>query len=229
MLARAFGAHAPPDLSRTAGRGEAARAAITELRRDGMTEQRSLEQIEQRGRDGRQRFGFAVDALGIDASAARDLARTAGELLPPLQNETKACADALLAHHRQIINWEGRSAFHEPYAELAHAYRGAANIVDGWLAAKQKQRAAQSALDERDRVVADIEYQIQELRGALARFEHSIEAEKTAQENRIGDLGRRADAMDSELVSLASRFCAPLRSRPELSPFFKELEGAVAA
>jgi eukaryotic-like serine/threonine-protein kinase len=229
MLSRAFGGASPPDLVSLLNEVKRLVRAITELRSDGVREQRKLEAIEDKEREGRQRFGFAMDALGQELSAARQHARAAAESVPPITAEKQRCADRVLAANKEILSWEGRSGFQEPYAQLADAYRKAAQEVDTWLACRQQERRAQTELDDRDRMVTDLEYQIQELRGALARFEQSVEAEKTAQENKIAELGRRADAMESELVSLATRFCAPLRSRPELGPFFKELEDAVAA
>ena len=46
--------------------------ALSEARAAGEVEQRRLEEIDAGGREGRQRLGFAVDALGLDASRARD-------------------------------------------------------------------------------------------------------------------------------------------------------------
>ena len=97
-----------------------------------------LEQIEQRGRDGRQRFGFAVDALGIDASKAKDEVRAAPtnlEGVPP--KKAKQAAKFMLAH-REVVTWEGRSGFQEPYEELAQAYRATAAAMDVWLAARTR-------------------------------------------------------------------------------------------
>src|SRR5580658_6217436 len=77
MLARAFAGGAPAEMSRTLAEVKSHVRRIAELRSRSMTAQRSLEQIEQRGRDGRQRFGFAVEALAVDASKAKDVARAA--------------------------------------------------------------------------------------------------------------------------------------------------------
>jgi serine/threonine-protein kinase len=76
--------------------------------------------------------------------------------------------------------------------------------------------------------VADLDYQIRELRNALGAFERNADAEKTAQHERVSSLDKKADALEAELLALATRFCAPLRGRPELSGFFKELEGVAA-
>ena len=44
----------------------------------------------------------------------------------------------------------------------------------------------------------------------------------------IGEAGKLANQLETELVALTTRFCEPLRRRPELSPLFKELEGVAA-
>ncbi|MCC6647537.1 MAG: protein kinase, partial [Polyangiaceae bacterium] len=229
MLQRAYGGAAPPELVGLLGEVRAHVQRITELRAGGLGEQRKLEQVEDKEREGRQRFGFAMDALGVDASHARQHARAAGEGMSALAAELEQGGASLQGCLREILSWEGRSGFQEPYAQLSEAYRRAADVNDRWLDARKRERQARAALEERERLVTDLEFQIHELRGAQSRFEQSIEAEKGAQAGRIVELGKQADTMEAELVALASRFCAPLRGRAELAPFFKELEDPVAA
>ena len=229
MLLRAYGAAPPPELVGLLAEVKAHVRGITELRAGGLGEPRKLEQIEDKEREGRQRFGFAMDALGLDASAARQQARAASELIVGIEGEVEQGGVALQACFKEIVSWEGRSGFHEPYAQLSQAYRKAADVNDAWLEARKRERAARAALEEKERMVSDLEFQIHELRGAQSRFEQSIEAEKSAQAGRIVELGNQADAKEAELVALASRFCAPLRGRADLAPFFKELEDPVAA
>ena len=69
----------------------------------------------------------------------------------------------------------------------------------------------------RDREVLDLEFQIHELRAALANLEHNVEEEKTKSEQHIAELDAKTEALQVELLALATRFCAPLRRRPELA------------
>jgi serine/threonine-protein kinase len=228
MLSRAFVGDAPTDLTRTLAEVKSHVRRVAELRSRSMTAQRSLEQIETRGRDGRQRFGFAVDALGVDASKAKAEARAARTKLAPLAERSKKMAAQFLLAHKEITYWEGRSGFVEPYADLVEAYRNAAGVVDDWLVAREEERRAMGACESYDRAVSDLEFQIGELRAALANHEQSIEAEQMQCERTISDAGKLADQLETELVTLTTKFCEPLRRRPELSPLFKELEGIAA-
>jgi serine/threonine protein kinase len=228
MLKRAFDGNAPGELSRTLSEVKSHVRRIAELRSRSMTAQRSLEQIEQRGRDGRQRFGFAVEALAVDASKAKDEARAATLKVQPLEASVKDAAAKFVSAHKELTYWEGRSGFQEPSKDLAAAYRAAASVVDAWIVARENERRAAGEGETSARAVGDLEFQIAELRAALANHEQAIENEQQKCEQAIGEAGKLADQLETELVSLTTRFCEPLRRRPELSPLFKELEGIAA-
>jgi serine/threonine-protein kinase len=229
MLSRAFNGNAPSDLTRTLAEVKSHVRRITELRSTSMTQQRSLEQIEQRGRDGRQRFGFAVDALGIDSSKAKDEVRAARALAATLADKVAQAVAGFLVAHKEITFWEGRSGFREPYADLSKAYRHAADVMDGWLKIRKDEQKALAACEAHDRAVSDLEFQIRELRAALANHEQEIEAEQRKCEQLITEMGKQAEQLEGELLALTTKFCEPLRRRPELVPLFKELEAEAAA
>jgi seryl-tRNA synthetase len=228
MLSRAFAGKAPDALLRTLAEVKSHVRRVAELRARSMTAQRSLEQIEQRGREGRQRFGFAVEALALDASKAKDVARAAKEKLPALAERSKRAAEAYLPTFKEITFWEGRCGFQEPYSDLSAAYRAAADTIDAWVRTRSDEKKAVAESDAYDRALSDLEFQIAELRAALANHEQGIEEEQKRCEQTIGEAGKLAEKLETELVALTTRFCEPLRQRPELTPLFKELEGIAA-
>ncbi len=229
MLSRAFGGKPPGDLEKMLDEVKKLVRSVAELRSESVAEQRKLEGLDARGREGRQRIGFAVDALGIDASKARDEARAARAEVAPFAKATAEARTLTLAAHRDILMWEGRSAFEEPYKGLEEAYEKAAKGVARWLSARQAEKKAIERAEARDREVADLEFQIHELRAALAKLEQNVEEEKAKREKRIAELDHQTEAMQVELLAIATRFCAPLRRRPELGPLFQELEADAAA
>jgi eukaryotic-like serine/threonine-protein kinase len=229
MLNHAFPNARPPELSELLKGVKELVQVISELRGSAVSEQRTLESIEARGRDSRQRFGHAVDALGVDASRARDELRAALAAAAALTLALDRPREELLRQHGEILRWEGRSAFIEPYRELAEAYRNAAKTVDDWAIAKKRLLEAENRVRARRGEVTDLEFQIQELRAALAKNEEALEREEADCRSNVGDLGKRADEAETRLLDLATRFCAPLRGRRELHPLFRELESEAQA
>jgi serine/threonine-protein kinase len=230
MLARTDGAlGARRNLEQTLAEVRKLVRELSEVREASAGEQRQLEEIDARGRDGRQRFGFAVDALGLDASKARGELRASRESLDRLSRESASGAAGYREAQREMIRWEGRTGLEEPYAQLADAHRACAEAVQTWYAARTLERAAQSALETKERMVTDLDYQIAELRTALAHHEQGIDRDREAAQRRLVELNARAERVEAQLLQLATRFCEPLRSQPELGTLFQQLESEAVA
>jgi len=202
MLSRAYAAAVPIDQKRRLSELSRLVRDFADVRDASAKEQRALEQIDTRGREGRQRFGFAVDATGLDASKAKDDLRGAKADLERIEQESRSAAEAYAEAQRELLTWEGRSGQTEPHSHLARAYRACAEAVEAWLSARKREGLAQTRAENEERTVSDLEFQIGELRAALANHERSVD----------------------RLLELAAELCSPLRTRPELGELFGSLE-----
>lgn len=229
MLQRAYPGGPPPDQRGTLDRVKKIVSDVTGLRAGSVDDQRNLESLEGRQREGRERFGRAVDALGVDASKARDVARSAREGVKPYTDAVTQAREMATRAHAEIMHWEGRSGMAVPYAELAAAYRKAAELVDHWCKTVEFEKQAIAWAEAKEQEVADLDFQIQELRAQLGKFEQSTEQEHAALEQKVIAAGKKAAELEEALLELAQRFCAPLRAKPELAPLFTELEAESAA
>jgi hypothetical protein len=150
-----------------------------------------------------------------------------------LGDECKQAARRYATLQKDILLWEGRSAGQEPYADLAEAYRATANAIDQWMIARDEEHKALEACEMHQRALSDLEFQIRELRAALASHEHHIEGELANVENAILACNREAEKLEDEALAIVKHLCEPLRKRPELkaelATLFKDIEGEAAA
>ncbi len=229
MLQRAYPSGPPPEQRKTLDSVKKVVGEITTLRGSSVEDQRKLEGLEGRQRDGRERYGRAVDALGVDASKAREVARAAREGVDPYTKAVTTARELAQKTHAELVHWEGRSGFLTPYPELAAANRKMADVVDHWLKTHDLEKQAVAWAEAKEQEVTDLDFQIQELRAQLGKFEQSLEQEHAALEQKVIAAGKRASELEEALLELATKFCAPLRARPELAPLFTELEAESAA
>ncbi len=226
MLSRAFGAkqRAPGELTGLLDEVNQVVRRVVKLRGESMDAQRTLEEIDLRGREKRAQLGFAVDQLGVDGSKAKEELRAASDAQKHAEDECKGARERFENAHKEVVIWEGRSGFLEPWSDLAQAYRGVADAVDEWNAYRGEERRAIEASEVAERASNDLEFQIRELRGALAKHQQDLDDEREKCREAIHSNGNEADVLESQLLDLTTRFCQPLRARPELAPLFKELE-----
>jgi hypothetical protein len=229
MAARAYGPNLPDGQARALDGIRRLVREIVEVRAANAKEQRALEEIDARGRDGRQRLGFAVDALGLDASKARDELRAARADHEGPAEANRLALKAFTEAQRELLSWEGRSGQREPYKQLAEAYRKCAEAVDRWLVERKREREVQAALEGKEQSVIDLEYQIAELRTALSKHEQGIDRDRDAAQKRAVELSARQEALEPRVLELATTFCAPLRARPDLGSLFQRLELSLGA
>ena len=232
MLSQAFGhkQRAPSELTGLLDEVNTVVREVVRLRAESLEAQRTLEEIDLRGREKRAQLGFAVDQLGTDGSKSKEDLRTAHDAQKHAEEECKAARERFHAAHKEVLIWEGRSGFLEPWSDLAQAYRGVADAVDEWNAYRGEEKRAIEAAELAERHATDVDFQIRELRTALVTHEQGLDEEREKCRERIESNGKEADAMESKLFDLTTRFCEPLRARTELAPLFKELEmEAVAA
>jgi serine/threonine-protein kinase len=229
MLQRAYGANIPQSAMDYLLSVTDLVPKISGVRDASREAQKALAAIEEKGREGRQRFGFAVDALGLDASKAKDEVRVVDAHFNVVKARTEAAAARYLALHREIIMWEGRCGFQEPSTDLAQAYRVAANAVESWVKSREEERKAAAMREANARTASDIEFQIQALRAALAAREKETDAEQKEAEDRMMALNAEANRYETEFIAAAMRLCEPLRMMPSLWPIFETMEQDAAA
>jgi serine/threonine protein kinase len=182
-----------------------------------------LGDVHQRAWEGRQRIAEQMVEFTVQIRAVHQEVRPLQLAAARHGAEADAYPPRLLECHRDVIRWEGRSGFREPYPDLAQAYRRMAELVDQWWAVRCEQRRCDAEAKEREEQLAQVRAQLDELRTALRIHESNVDAEIEACERSIGELVTELDELEPALLDMATRMTAPLRAKPELGVCFREL------
>lgn len=226
LLSRAFGSkrRAPAELLGLLEQVTTLVHQVAAARTATLEAQRALEEVDIRGREKRAQLGFAVDQLGVDSSKAKEDLRAAQNAQEDAEKESLAASKRFEMGHKEVVIWEGRSGFSEPWPELAEAYRSVANAVDDWRAARDAVTRTLEKSESTARIANDLDFQIRELRAALSKHEQDLDEQREKCRDDIRQKTSEADLLESQVVELTTRLCAPLRGRAELAPMFKELD-----
>ncbi len=199
------------------------------LAQGALTEHEKLRDALHRAREGRENIARQMSELNEGAKEVHREVEPLRIAADRHGDKAKGFPDEAKELHREIIRWEGRSSFTEPYKELAEAYRSMAELMDRWWSVRSAQLACEADADERREELVTFSEQLDELREALRIHESNLFEELTTIESTLADLGKQADEIELELLDAASRFSAPLRSKPELGGAFRELADASRA
>lgn len=213
-----------PDSTRTAYETLCGKVdALNDLGQKAVFQCGTIGDIVARAHEGRERIAEQMDAINEQAKAIRAELRPLQIASERHGDKAVEFPDKALEAHKEVIRWEGRSAFREPYRELAEAYRTMAGLYDKWWGVRSAQLSCDSEASEKSEQLNTLDAQLDELREALRVHESNLSAELASCEQSLAELGQHADAIEPELLGLATRFSAPLRSKPELGGCFREL------
>lgn len=225
MLARAFPkGEAPLSQVQILTEIKGILARVHALRTAGLKAQRELEELESRAREGRERLGHAVHVLAEDLSNAREAARSSQKEAPPRSDAESAAEQAYVRSHEALLALGGGAILREPTEAVVRAARAMAEKLEEWHLARRAARKARGG-DARGREVADLEFQVDALRGQLERLETEYEQERSTAEENLRSHGEEIERLEKRLTELGSRFVEPLRTRRVLVDLFARLEG----
>lgn len=222
LMKAVHGATPPPDALATLRVMKVCANELAALRERGVAEQKSLDQMHQNWKEGRIQQGKAMDELTIQVSKVREEARSLRAGVLPLSRNTKSFLPKIREGHQKVRFWEGRSGFQEPYRELAQAYRDLADIVDFWHDARHAELEVEAAAIDKEKLAAEIDQQIREMRHNLVVADRSMEEMKAKHQAAIVELGQRADMLELEMMRHCGRLCNPLRGRADMGQLAHE-------
>ncbi len=200
-----------PALAATLDEIRAQMASIEDLRRLALVEQRKLEVLERNARESRSRLGNAVQVLAEDLSRAKEDARSAETSVQPYMDADRTAEAGYREAHDQLMRIGGYRELGAPDGNFVSALRSVVTSLERWLLTEQAAERAQHMTENMRRDVTDLHYQVQALRGQLARAETELEIRRVESERLIHESGAVARQRESELIRLASSLTEGLR------------------
>jgi eukaryotic-like serine/threonine-protein kinase len=214
----------PTEFTRMVGEIKGTIMRMHDLRASGLRDQRKLEQMAAEAKEGRQRLGRAMAALGEDLSKSRVTLRDAeNHVRPWLQAD-----QSFTTEWGPVVEQLGRSGIlsrdaipsDQALALLRHAAEVMGRAVQTTGGAKQ----ARDWLAGHQHAVKDLEFQCDALRQQLEKVETGYETEREALETSLTATGRELEGLDRRLTEIGTTLVSPLRARPDLGDLVARLD-----
>ena len=133
------------------------------------------------------------------------------------------------AAHRDLVSWEGRRGLAEPYLELANAYRRAAELVETWYEARRRELAAEAQAAQKERAIADVDFQIRTLRDSLAALDRSLLDRRQRIQQQIAEAGWRTQALEGGALPARHPLLRPAPRPADPRPALRRARAGVTA
>jgi serine/threonine-protein kinase len=226
LLVSAFGAadNVPASVAGDLAEARTVALDMQALKQHIFATETQIRDVDQRYLEARNRFGVAMNNLGGDASRARDDHRSAENAVAELERYVEEARLAYVAHHKHVVDWEGRAAFAHPHTELVEAYHTAGELVEAWRETKVHLEEARARMLAANYTVSDIDFQVTALRNASNQMAMQIEGERSKLVETIQLQNEKLEAIEQRLRAIYAAIEAPLRGRADFAEFFQELE-----
>jgi serine/threonine-protein kinase len=211
-----------PDLYQAHDRIRAMVQQMGELRQQSLREQMKLEAIRNQSREAQGRFGRAMDTLGQDLSRVREENVRAKQVRDEYAQVLARGGGPFAQIHAKVM---GSPA--APTAELAQLYRQGLEALESLGRALQEQQRASAWLEAKEREAQDMQFQIDALRGQLAKLSQASEDESAQVQTLVGQIGSRLAQVEQALIVEAGKFADVFRADARTADLFRELEGDV--
>ena len=208
-----------PDLYQAHGRISGTVVQMGELRQQSLREQMKLEAIRSQARDAQSRFGRAMDTLGQDLSRVREEVVRAKQVRDEYAQVLARGGGPFAQIHAKVM---GSPA--APTAELAQLYRQGLDALESLGRAMQEQQRAGAWLESKEREAQDVQFQIEALRGQLAKLSQASEDESAQLQTVVGQIGAHLAQVEQALMLDAGRFADTFRADARIADLFQELE-----
>lgn len=211
-----------PDLYQGFERIRATVQQMGEVRQQSLREQMKLEAIRNQSRDAQSRFGRAMDTLGQDLSRIREENVRAKQVRDEYAQVLARGGGPFAQIHAKVM-----ASPAAPTAELAQLYRQGLEALDNLGRAMQEQQRAAAWLEAKEREAQDMQFQIDALRGQLAKLSQTAEDESAQLQTVVGQIGANLAQVEQALMLDAGKFADAFRADPRLADLFRELESDV--
>ncbi len=188
----------------------------------------TVEALETRSKDLRERIGFALDELGRDHSRAMRDVQEIEESFQRMEGRVRDARADFERFRRTVLSTEADPTVTEEV--LAPAYEACGRRAEGLLARLDERRELEDRRSKSVRMREDLEFQMSQLRGRIGAAHAESEMQIAEHRARLAGRGDQSNRNGGRLSEVAARLSEHLAGFPALRDMlYRELSSAPTA